>query len=124
MRSLQASSWCAGPDWKSFVLTQLLVLLPIGLFFGWVIVDMDDDELPPVVVISLAILCAFTFIALVLTGLKNPGVIKRHTPRPAPELYDSSVSSVCACAAAAALRMRASSFTSFLHTPITIKPLT
>lgn len=87
---------CAGPDWKSFVLTQLLVLLPIGLFFGWVIVDMDDDELPPVIVISLAVLCAFTFIALLLTGLKNPGVIKRHSPRATPDLcapYISSFSS-------------------------------
>lgn len=79
----------AGPDWKSFVLTQLLVLLPIGLFFGWVVVDMDDDELPPVIIITLAALCAFTFMALLLTGLKNPGVIDRHPHRSAPELYGS-----------------------------------
>jgi palmitoyltransferase ZDHHC9/14/18 len=79
----------AGPNWKSFVATQFLVLLPVALFFGWVAGDIGDD-VPGFVIGLVAALCIWTYAALLATGLKNPGIIERSVPKHPPDLYASA----------------------------------
>lgn len=67
-----------------------MVLLPIVLFFGWV-----TTEVHWAVVLVGSIVCAVTYLALITTGLKNPGVVERCAARPIPELCALSHNDAC-----------------------------
>ena len=74
-----------GPDWKSFTATQVLVAVPVVLFFGWVAPDVGKIiSWGPVAVAGT--LALISVVALLATGLKNPGIVPRNAPRSIPDL--------------------------------------
>jgi hypothetical protein len=75
----------AGPDWKSFVATQGLVLVPILLFFICVAPDVGAHVSWTAVAIAGS-LAVVTISALLTTGLKDPGIVPRCEPASMPDM--------------------------------------
>lgn len=65
-----------GPDWKSLLMTTLLIVAPSGAFLGLVAPDLGQRLSWVIVGFSCAIVL-FTFSMLAMTALRDPGFIPR-----------------------------------------------
>jgi palmitoyltransferase ZDHHC9/14/18 len=76
----------AGPHWPSLIGTALLIIIPNGVFLGFVAWDSLKSLISPAFFAVGIALASFCLAQLFLTGCKDPGVIPRQ---PSPSTADS-----------------------------------
>lgn len=89
---LLSISGTAGPDWRNFVATLVILAAPIAVYFVLVAPDVGRRISWALVAVT-AVTSFTTYAALLITGLKSPGIVPRSE---ASEMEDM-------CAAAAPL---------------------
>lgn len=73
-----------GPDWRNFIGTLVLVAAPIAVFFAFIAADVGERISWGLVALT-AVLSCLTYLSLLVTGLRNPGIIARSEYKPVPE---------------------------------------
>lgn len=77
-----------GPDVRYLLLTVILIVVPVGIFFEYMARDLLDklpERLGAILITVAGALIVFVLLLLLLTSGRDPGIIPRNKHPPEPE---------------------------------------